>query len=134
MNLKILLAIPALTAGAALAGPYDQPWSIVERGDQSETKKDAIVSVTKIDGKSTRSTRIPDPLTPGKHVVTLSYETAHTIITDRYRDLPMDLEPCIRYRVVARYTSKMDPKWEPVVYPEPISECVNKFLKDKAKK
>ncbi|QJR16173.1 hypothetical protein [Usitatibacter palustris] len=129
MNLKILAALPALFASAALAGPYDQPWSIVESGDRAETKKDATVAITKVDGKSTRSTRKSDPIEPGKHVITVSYETANSISTDRYREMTMDLEGCTRYRVVARYVTRMDPKWEPHVYPEPIPECVKQFKK-----
>lgn len=129
----LLLALPAI-ATAALAGPYDQPWAIVESGDQSDVKKDAKVAISKVDGKTTRNVRRSDPIAPGKHVITVNYESAHTVITDRSRDVEMNLEGCTRYRVVARYITRMDPKWEPHVYSEPISECAKKFQKGEPKK
>ena len=133
MRLKpLLLVIPAMFATAALANQYSQPWAIVESGDISEPKKDARVGITKVDGKSTRNARKSDPIEPGKHTITVAYETARAAAGGSYKDLEIDLEGCTRYRIVARYETKMDPKWEPHVYAEPISECVAKFKKKPA--
>ena len=117
----------ALAAGAALAGDYDQPYALVETGDFSETRNESPVGITRIDGKSTRSPRKSDPIAPGKHMVTVSFSSARGIFSPDKVELPMDLEACTRYRVVANYERKQGGDWKPKVYPEPISECKKKF-------
>lgn len=125
----------ALTAGLAQAGMYDKPYAIAESGDNSETRKESRVAITKVDGKSTRNARKTDPIEPGKHKVTLHFESARAIFRPEYMDVEMDFEPCTRYRIVARYEVKTGPDWKPHVYSEPIGECVKKFAKkDAAKK
>ena len=44
------------------AGMYDQPYAVVERGDNSEVRKEAQVAITKVDGKGTRDPRRTDPI------------------------------------------------------------------------
>ena len=44
-------------ATAAVAGQYDQPWSIIESGNSSETRMEAHVAITRIDGESARNQR-----------------------------------------------------------------------------
>ena len=126
---RIGIALAALAATAAWAGAYDQPYALVERGDASEVRKEAAVAITKIDGASTRNPRKSDPVAPGKHQVTLHFESARGAFRPEYRVVEMDLEGCTRYRIVAAYESKMGPDWSPKVYAEPIGECRRKFAK-----
>lgn len=129
---KFLLAPAFLVATAAFAGLYDQPYALIESGDASETRKEARVAVTKVDGKSTRDPRKTDPIAPGKHVITLHFTTARGDFRPEYLDLEMPLEACTRYRIVAVYESKMGPDWKPKVYAEPMPECTRKFAKQTA--
>ncbi len=122
-----MLAPALLAAATALAGPYDQPYALVERGDPSEVRKEATVAITKIDGASTRNPRKSDPIPPGRHTLTLHFESARGAFRPEYRDVELDLEACTRYRIVASYTNKMGPDWSPKVYAEPIGECRRKF-------
>ena len=123
-------AFAAFSAAPALAGMYDQPYAIVEVGDRSEVREEFPPSISKVDGVSTRNTRRSDPISPGKHRITVRFETARVTQNPEEvsRELEMDLAPCTRYRVVAHRKGKsMD--WEPKVYPEKIGECVRKFSK-----
>jgi hypothetical protein len=116
----------------ALAGMYDKPYAIVESGDNSETRKESRLSITKVDGKSTRNARKTDPIEPGKHTLTLHFESARGNFRPEYLDAQLDLEACTRYRIVAQYEVKTGPDWKPKVYSEPIGECVKKFAKKDA--
>jgi len=128
MKARLWIAAPMFSALAAWAAP-DQPWAIVESGDSSEVRKEVPAAITKVDGVSTRDPRKSDMLAPGKHKVTVRFDTGRAVVTDNARDLDMDLEACKRYRVVAVYKSKTSPDWEPKVYPESIGECAKKFKK-----
>ena len=130
-NLLAAFAL-ALTAGIAQAGMYDKPYAIVESGNNSETRKESRVAITKVDGKSTRNARKTDPIEPGKHKITLHFESARGNFRPEYLDIEMDLEACTRYRVVAQYEVKTGPDWKPHVYSEPIGECKKKFAKKDA--
>lgn len=128
--MKKILVAAAFAAAASLpasAGPYDQAWSTVESGDNSEVRKESRVAISKVDGESPKNPRKGDPLTPGKHKVRVSFDTGRTVVADNFRELDMDLQPCTRYRIVASYTNKTSPEWKPTVYTEPIPECRKKF-------
>jgi hypothetical protein len=119
----------AMLATAVLAGPYDKPYAIVEAGDANAVREEFVPAITKVDGVSTRNTRRTDPVEPGKHRVTVRYETARVSQSQKEvaREVEMDLEPCTLYRVVARRTGGTE--WEPKVYSEAIGECARKFKK-----
>jgi hypothetical protein len=123
----LCLVAAALAATAALAGPYDQPWAIVESGDTSATRNESRLAVTKVDGESLRNTRRSDGLAPGRHTVTLHFETSRGHFRPRFVDIEMDLQACTRYRIVAHYQTTVGPDWTPRVYEEPIGECRKKF-------
>ena len=128
--MRRFLPLPlAFAAFAALAGPYDQPYALVESGDASEVYKEARLAINKIDGASPRDPRKSDPLPPGKHVVDLHFESARGTFRPEYQSVQLDLEACTRYRIVAAYESKLGPEWKPKVYAEPIGECRKKFAK-----
>lgn len=130
--MRILLVAPLLlAAAAAVAGPYDQPYAIVERGDASETRKEAAIGIAKIDGVSPRNPRRSDPIPPGKHTISLHFESARGVFRPENLDMEIDLEGCTRYRIVANYVSKSGGDWKPKVYSEPIGECRKKFAAKK---
>ena len=121
------IAMAALAATAASAGPYDQPYALVERGDGSEVRREATVGISKIDGVTNRDARRSDPLAPGKHEITVHFTTARGVFKPETKVLNLDLAPCTRYRVVASYQATRGPDWEPKVYQESIGECTKKF-------
>jgi len=124
---RVALGCAALAAAGALAGQYDKPYALVEAGDRSPTREEFPPAITQIDGESTRNPRKPDPISPGKHRVTVRFETAKVAQSpeESTRELDMDLEPCTRYRIAARRVGTTS--WEPKVYSEAIAECKRKF-------
>lgn len=134
MTKTLLAAVAATFAATAFAGPYDQPYAIVESGSKSEVRKEVPAAITKVDGVSTKNPRKSDPIPPGPHKVTVAFESAKGQVGERERVLDMTLEPCTRYRVVAKVENATRPEWEPKVYPEPIGECKKKFDKPAAGK
>lgn len=124
---QLLILAAALVATTAFAGMYDQPYALVERGAASETRKEATLAITKVDGVGTRNSRKTDPIPPGKHRITLHVESARGEFRPEFQDIELDLEACTRYRVVASYELKTGPDWKPRVYAEPIGECRKKF-------
>jgi hypothetical protein len=127
MKRHVIAIALAAAAGSALAGPYSQPYALVEGMDKSTVKEEMPAAITKIDGKSTRNVRRSDPIEPGKHTVTVRFTTARVAQgpAEESRELQMDLEGCTRYRIAARRVESVN--WEPKVYSEPIGECVKKF-------
>jgi hypothetical protein len=99
----------------------------VESASGSEVRKEARLAITKVDGASLRDPRRRGALTPGKHLITVRFESASGNFHDKSRALAMDLEPCLRYRIVAAYESRSGPDWTPRVASEPIGECRSKF-------
>ena len=128
---KLLFAtvLATLTVPATFAGMYDQPYAIVESGDASDTRKEARLAISKVDGQSTRNPRKSDPIAPGKHRITLHFESARGNFRPASLDVEIDLQACTRYRIVANYEVKTGGDWKPKVYSEPIGECVKKFKK-----
>ena len=129
---KILTAVAAMAVllpGLAAAGPYDQPYGLIESGDRSQTRNQERVAIAKIDGKSPRDPRRPEPLAPGKHLVEISFTSARAVVGDDLKTIEIDVEPCKRYRVVAQYHTSVSGKWDPVVGVEDIGECKRKFMK-----
>ncbi|MDH4182153.1 MAG: hypothetical protein OEV46_09080 [Betaproteobacteria bacterium] len=129
--IRLLAASLALLAGAAIAGPYDQPYALVESGDARETRKEAPATINRIDGASPRNPRRSDPLPPGKHLVSVHFESARGMFRPEYQDIEIDMAPCTRYRLVANYVSRTGGDWKPKVYNEPIGECRKKFAAKK---
>lgn len=124
------LACATLATGlAAAADMYDKPYARAETGDRSEVRKEFPLSITQVDGVSTRNTRKTDPISPGKHKVTVRFETARVAqsAAETTRDLEIDFEACTLYRIVAE--RKGATNWAPKVYSEVIGECVKKFKK-----
>jgi hypothetical protein len=129
---KILAAVAAmvwLLPGPGMAAPYDKPYGLIESGDRSQTRKEETVAISRIDGESTRNPRRPDPVAPGKHSVEISFTSARTTVGDDLKTIEIDVQPCKRYRVAARYHTSASGKWDPVVQSvEDIGECRKKFM------
>jgi hypothetical protein len=99
-------------------------------GQKSETRKEAPAAISQIDGQSPRNPRKSDPIPPGKHTIQVSFSSARAVIADNLKPLELDLAPCTRYYLVAKYRSPTGPEWEPAIsYSEPIGECRKKFMK-----
>lgn len=133
MKAHFLLAIPLLVALSAVAGPYDQPYAVVESGAAAEARNEGRVTIRKIDGVSPRDPRRSDPLEPGKRTITVGFQSSRGMFRPQSLDIELNLEPCTRYLIVASYESKSGPTWTPKVYPEPIVECRKKFKMEPAK-
>jgi hypothetical protein len=137
--MKTALTLAALAAsllfGVAAAGPYDQPYGLIESGDRSQTRKQEPVAISRIDGESPRNPRRPDPVAPGKHTVQVSFASARAVVADNLKDIEINVEPCKRYRVAAQYETATTGKWKPVVQSvEDIGECRKKFMSGETKK
>jgi hypothetical protein len=132
MNSRRVIACLAFVATSAIAGMYDQPYALVEAGDPNQARDEFRPAITKLDGKSMRNPRKSDPIEPGKHRITVRFETARVTQSpaEAMRELEMDLEACTRYFIVAKRI-KGTTNWEPKVYPETIGECKKKFDKNK---
>lgn len=127
MKAHFLLAIPLLAALSATAGPFDQPYAIVESGAAAEARNEGRVTIRKIDGKSTSDPRRSDPIEPGKRTIAVGFQSSRGMFRPESLDIQLDLEPCTRYRIVAVYESKSGPTWTPKIHSEPIGECRKKF-------
>jgi hypothetical protein len=132
---SLLPLAAALLCGAAWAGQYDQPYGLIESGDRSQTRKHEPVAISRIDGESPRNPRKPEPVTPGKHSVQISFTSARTVVADDLQTIEIDVAPCKRYRIVAAYETAVSGKWKPVVQAvEDIGECRRKFMQGETKK
>ena len=111
------------------AGQYDAPYGKIEIGDRSVNRKHETAAISRIDGKTTSNPRRPDPVSPGKHTVEVSFSSARTVVGDQLQTIEIDVEPCKRYRIVAHYDNQASGKWEPVVQSvDDIGECRKKFM------
>jgi len=126
---KLLPALAATVATAAFGGMYDQPYALVERGMTSDTRKEVTLAITGVDGKAVRDPRKTDPITPGKHTISVRFQSMRFKFRPEQQDIELDLEACTRYHIVASYEIKSGPNWKPKVYSEPIGECRKKFAK-----
>jgi len=129
---KLLIGPLAFIATATFAGMYDEPYALVERGTSSEARKEVSLAITGVDGKGIRDPRKTDPIPPGKHRITVHFESARFKFRPEQQDIELDLEACTRYHIVASYEIKSGPNWKPKVYSEPIGECRKKFSKKEA--
>ena len=86
------------------------------------------MAIARIDGKSPRDPRRPEPLAPGKHSVEISFSSARVVVGDDLKTIEIDVQPCRRYRVVAQYHTSASGKWDPVVDSEDIGECKRRFM------
>ncbi len=129
MSVKRWAGAALLAPALAWAGPYDQPYGLIESGDRSATRNQEPVAISRIGDQSPRNPRRPDPVTPGKHTVQVSFTSARAVVGDELQSIDINVEPCKRYRIVANYRNATSGKWEPQVQSvEDIGECRRKFM------
>jgi hypothetical protein len=124
---KLLPVLAAVFATGALGAMYNEPYALVERGMTSDARKEVALAITAVDGKAVRDPRRTDPITPGEHTISVRFQSMRYTFRPEQQDVELDLEACVRYRVVAHYEIKSGPNWKPKVYSEPIGECRKRF-------
>lgn len=133
MPVPTRLALACLLGPAFAAPAFAQGYVIIERGPSSETRKEAAVGITSIDGKSLRDPRRSDPLPPGRHVVRVHFESARGVFHPPFQEVEVDLPPCTLAQVVAGYESRTGGAWKPRVRTEPLGECLAKVRREGGK-
>ena len=123
-----LLMGSLLVAGCAAVEPFDAPYALVEVGPISAARKELPVIINAIDGDYLLNPR-SGPIRPGKHQLEIQFSTRDGPYWKRKKMVELDAQPCTRYRIVARYDNLTNVEWTPVIYPEPIGECVAKFAR-----
>jgi hypothetical protein len=128
MNREILLLLPLLLpALPALAGPYDQPYSIIVT-DPRRAPDPLLrpVIVNRVDGENTLNNKAVVP--PGKHEVVVDLPPRKGFKLPTQNTMALETEPCVRYYVSAKLNTQVTQEWTPVVrYSERIGECEAAF-------
>jgi len=123
----IAAAIAAASGLAAQAGPYDQPWSLLEADNRSPTADTKPATVMKIDGKNVPLGRT-NVVAPGKHTVEVSIPGPRGMSNPKRDTIEIDPQPCVRYRFAAKRSSPTDNDWKAFIgHEEPVGECRKKF-------
>jgi hypothetical protein len=122
-----LLAITLLSATSALAGPFDQPYSIIETDTAPSANPHLLpVIVNRVDDENSINNR--SVITPGPHKVVLDVPQRKGYHTATQRVMDLDAKPCTRYYVAAELKSLTLQEWTPVIRREErIGECQKKF-------
>jgi len=129
MRTLFRLTLGLAFAAGVISPAFAQGYVIIERGLSSETRKESAVGISRIDGKSPRDPRRSDPLPPGRHVITVHFESARGVFEPPTQDVEVDLPPCTLAKVVAEYEARTGGPWKPKVYTEPLGECIAKMKK-----
>jgi hypothetical protein len=125
-----ILASAAALAGCAGGSVYSAPWGEFRMGSGTPNRLEAPATISRIDGSSTDNPAAPYPVAPGPHTILVSYQSPRgvTMIADQLKNLTVEVKPCTRYFINARYANVTTTEWTPVVgYTESISECAAKF-------
>jgi hypothetical protein len=128
MKTVALLMGSLLVAGCAAVEPFDAPYALVEVGPISAARKELPVIINAIDGDYLLNPR-SGPIRPGKHQLEIQFSTRDGPYWKRKKMVELDAQPCTRYRIVAQYNNLTNVEWTPVIYPEPIGECLAKFAR-----
>jgi hypothetical protein len=121
------LAIALLSVTPALAGPFDQPYSIIEtdRFPSADPHLKPVI-VNRVDGENSLNNRAV--IAPGPHKVTIDLPPRKGFHEATQVTFDLDTKPCVRYYVVAELKSPTLQEWTPVVrHQDPIGECRKKF-------
>ena len=126
MNRTFLTAL-ALAAATAVAGPYDQPYSIItiDPAPSSDPNLRTVI-VNRVDGENVLANRAV--VAPGAHKVTLDLPPRKGFRLATQETLDLATRPCVRYYVAAKLDNATSQRWTPVVRSEErIGECERKF-------
>jgi len=126
--MRFLLLPVLLSASAAIAGPFDQPWAIIttDRSPSADYRQLPVI-VNRVDGVNADTQLNRSIVQPGLREVTIDVPprkgfpaTQHTFM--------LTAEPCTRYNVAAELKTTTGQEWKPVVRSqERIGECESKF-------
>ena len=122
-----LLLAPLFLATAALAGPYDQPYSIitVDRNKSADPNLRKVI-VNRVDDETITDQKAV--VAPGKRKVTLDVPPRKGFNQATQHTFEIEAKACTRYYVAAKLDSPTTQDWTPVVRSEEaIGECKKKF-------
>ena len=128
--LTAIIASAAALTGCAGGGVYSAPYGKFVMGTGTPDRLEAPATISRIDGSSTDNTADPYPVPPGPHTILVSFQSPRgvTMIADQLKNLTVDVKPCTRYYINARYANMTTTDWVPVVgYTDTISECAAQF-------
>ncbi len=130
--MKRLFLACSIAAAAAMAGPYDQPYSIITADTAKSANPNLLpVIVNRVDGENTLENRAV--VAPGSHKVTVDLPPRKGFHTATQQTFELATLPCVRYNVAAKLDSPAAQRWTPVVRSvERIGECTAKWGKTPA--
>ncbi|HXZ48218.1 MAG TPA: hypothetical protein VEG27_04305 [Usitatibacter sp.] len=120
-----LLLVPL--AAAAASGPYDQPYSIIEKDPIRSADPNVIpLVINRVDDRNALNlARAVVP--PGRHQVTVDVPARKGFPASQHT-FELTTEPCTRYYIAAKLDNPVGQRWEPIVRShERIGECEKKF-------
>jgi hypothetical protein len=129
LSIAVVLALGALASAPVMAGPYDQPYSIIQTELTRSADPDVIpVTINRVDDETIRSRPNDAVVPPGPHKVTVDVPPRKGWHLATQNTFDLVTEPCVRYYVSAKLASRTTQQWEPFVRnKERIGECEKKF-------
>lgn len=124
---RILLAT-LFAATSAIAGPYDQAYSIITTDPARSADPHVIpVIVNRVDGENVPY-RNRAVVAPGAHKVTVDVPPRKGFKLATQNTFDLATKPCVRYYVAAKLDTLVTQGWTPIVRSEErIRECEKKF-------
>jgi hypothetical protein len=131
--MKRLLLASLLLSAAALAGPYDQPYAIIQTDTRPSSDPNVRpVIVNRVDGENSMNNRAV--VAPGMHKVTVDLPPRKGFKIATQETFDLETSACMRYAIVAKLDNPVGQHWKAHVrYSELIGECAAKFKTDKPK-
>jgi len=126
--MKKLMIAALFAPSLALAGLYDQPYSIIQT-DASRSSDHLIrpVLVNRVDDVNAQYDNRA-VVAPGKHAVTIDLAARQGFHLPTQITFDLETKPCTRYYVVGRLEATTSQKWTPLVRSEErIGECEARF-------
>ena len=123
-----LLLAPLLLVTSVLAGPYDQPYSIitVDRAKSADPNLRKVI-VNRVDDETIMTGNVA-VVAPGMRKVTIDLPPRKGFKQATQHTFDIDAKPCTRYYVAAKLDSPTTQDWTPMVRSEEaIGECRKKF-------
>ena len=126
MNRYMIATI--LLSTSALAGPYDQVYSIITTDRAASADPNILpVIVNRVDGETVMA-RNEAVVAPGVRKVTIDLPPRRGFSQATQHTFDVQAMPCTRYYVAAKLDSPTTQTWTPVVrHQEAIGECRAKF-------
>ena len=122
-------ALGALAAVPVMAGPYDQPYSIILTDNRQSSDPNVIpVIINRVNDQTIRSNPNEAVVPPGPQRVVVDVPPRRGFRLATQNTMDLVTEPCMRYFVNARLDNKLTQGWEPFVRStERIGECERRF-------